>query len=319
MKLKMTLPIIALSVVLFLLPSVSLAQSAEENLWKFDEGFYTKILEMQDALDGGVSGQSGDLPPTRSVIIITDEGYEDRVEEVLQELNATNIFKSTKLGFVNADIPINNIINLTRHDFIYKLGDGQEAIYGPDPIIAQSPQGEGHENIISWTQAKAIINASNIPSTLYPFTGRGIIIGMIDSPIDYTHMDLQNKISAGTKLCDSSTCDLDIPAGIDRYHGTAIAGVLITNINDTSRNGIAPDSRIFSTSLNNAEIIMENASTKGVFARAFDEILSDGRIKIALSSRGGDRECMDYSALTIIMDRAVEQGPELFHGNRQRR
>ena len=76
--------------------SVQAQSTSNDNLYKFDDGF-EKIQNMQDAGLGGAAEQSGDTSHTHSVIIITDDGNKDRVERVLQELGAQNIFKSSSL------------------------------------------------------------------------------------------------------------------------------------------------------------------------------------------------------------------------------
>ena len=212
--------ILMFAAVILILPALSYAQSTENNLLKFDADFRDEIGHMLIQQSDGAGGES-DADSIHSVIIITDDGQEDQVEQFLQGLDAQNIFKSNSLDFLTADMPVNRLLELSEHDFIYKIGDGQKELF------SQAHEGS---NVIGLTmaQAKTLINADNIPSSSYPYTGRGIVVGLIDEPVDFTHPDLQNK-NAGKKFCNARVCDLD--STDDSNHGTGIAGVIASNSN----------------------------------------------------------------------------------------
>lgn len=120
----------------------------------------------------------------------------------------------------------------------------------------------------------ATANIPDIQSVYYPLgmtginsarthtRGKGIIIGMIDTPIDMAYGD-----SLGTNI---ERIDLVRPGNEqNRLHGTEVAGVLVS---DNPRIGIAPDAKLiaisaFSSSSSNPN---EQQSNTGLIARALE-------------------------------------------------
>ncbi len=70
----------------------------ENNLYKFDTGFYEKIQQMQAEYNTitDKAGQSAkqQLIPTQHVLINTINGTENQLREILVNMNATNVFVS---------------------------------------------------------------------------------------------------------------------------------------------------------------------------------------------------------------------------------
>ncbi len=160
-----------------LIPSiVNTSQQADatidENLYKFDTGFYEKIEQLQLDLENEKKQsdtREQQIIPTHSVIIVTNDGFETQLNELLQNVNSIIVFTDTELDCVIAEIPIDQIIPLVLNESVVKIGDGEEQL---------ELQG------LTMTQAKTVIGASNIPSSAYSYTGQGITVGIIDTGVD---------------------------------------------------------------------------------------------------------------------------------------
>ena len=289
----MKILIFGISVVFFfliLISSVLLPSEAqiatEENLFKFDSGFYEKIRQIQSTNDTNIRSDSLEHQiTTRLVIIVTDDGYEQQLQDKLQQINATNIFIDYTLDYIIADIPIDNIIPLAIETSVVKIGDGDEQ------LILQH----------TMDQIRVVIDANNIGTATYPYTGNNITVGVIDSGVDFNHIALHGK-SAGKVLCATTVC---VPITNVDDHGTAIAGVIAADTAIDSLDGIAPDVLIYNViPLQNAA---EDTTRAGYYARSLTHLLEQN-VTIAVSATARQVVCNDYTALSIIIDRAVKEG-----------
>lgn len=71
-------------------------------------------------------------------------------------------------------------------------------------------------------------------------TGEGIVIGMIDSGIDWNHPALKGKLLPGYDFCDNSTQDSDV--NDESGHGTFCASVAVGSSSDFM--GVAPGAKL---------------------------------------------------------------------------
>jgi len=80
-------------------------------------------------------------------------------------------------------------------------------------------------------------------NTMQQYTGKGVKIAVIDVGLDVNHPEIRNNVvkainsrdgSNNVACTNSSTC----------FHGTAITGVIASNINGEGLRGIAPDANI---------------------------------------------------------------------------
>ena len=285
---------------------VSEAQTTvEDNIFKLDYGFYEKIEQMQSNFTNA-AGQRSDSAntigprsdsvseqhtlPTHSIIIVTNDGDEQSLETTLRGLNATNIFVDTTLNYIIAEIPIDQIVPLVVEEDVVKIGDGQEPLTELGFTTAQ----------------KASIGASNIPSEPYNYTGKGVTVAVIDSDnVYFDHVDLMGKnVSSVSCAVGDDDGDGCVSGGaVITNHATSMAGIVAANnTSDPAKKGIAPDSRIYS--------IKSDTPTElnsGYLAYAVSHTVTKG-IKIATVSIGTELTCVDYTALAIIIDRAVKEG-----------
>lgn len=115
--------------------------------------------------------------------------------------------------------------------------------------------------------------------------GRGIRIGMIDTPIDITHRSLTNSQVQRVEL---------VPAGNARnqQHGTEVAGVMISQ---NPRIGIAPEAELVSVSAfqANPKRPQQRSSTGSLVAKALDIIIRQKVDVLNLSFAGGQDRLVD--------------------------
>ncbi len=264
----------------------------EDNLYKFDEGFYDKIVKMQG--DSDVSGQIESQVTKYTVIIVMDNVREGQLREKLQMINAENIFVDDILDYVIADVSIDQIPSLALEDGVIKIGDGNEPL---------EPHG------LTMSQTKSIIGAVNIPSSSYDYTGSGVTVGIIDTGVDFSHPDLPNK-KAGKAICNSTGCNSTNARNANAYdpydHGTALAVIIAGDSSNNSRDGMAPDARIYSSLLSESQARI-SSGTAAEFAVSLSNLLEQD-IKIAMTSLASVGICGNYLAINIILDRAVDEG-----------
>ncbi|MEB4593507.1 S8 family serine peptidase [Candidatus Thiothrix sp. Deng01] len=124
--------------------------------------------------------------------------------------------------------------------------------------------------------------------------GGGVIIGMIDTPIDIDHAALHSTIDR---------IDL-VPQGdaLNRLHGTEVAGILISR---NSLIGIAPDALLvaisaFSTNPNNPD---ERRSNSGLIAKALEIAMQKNVQVLNLSFEGHSDPLVDR-----MVEAAVQKG-----------
>lgn len=93
-----------------------------------------------------------------------------------------------------------------------------EAVY-PDSVVK-----------IDLTESVPLIGASRVWSD-YGFTGKGIVVSIIDTGIDYTHPDLGGSaVFPSAKVIGGYDCyNNDNDPMDDHYHGTHVAGIVAAN------------------------------------------------------------------------------------------
>lgn len=120
-----------------------------------------------------------------------------------------------------------------------------------------------------------------------PVTGKGMLIGIIDTGIDYKHPDLGGgigknfKVKGGYDFADKDSDPIDIEG-----HGTAVAGIAAGN---GKVKGVAPDANLMAYKV--FPDGGEGASEADIIA-AVDQALKDGcaSVNLSLGSSGGKSE-----------------------------
>jgi major intracellular serine protease len=74
------------------------------------------------------------------------------------------------------------------------------------------------------------------------YTGKGMVVGVVDSGIDYNHEMLKDKVVDGYNFSDDGKPYNDI---FDyNYHGTSVSALICGDYMDYRRYGIAPESKV---------------------------------------------------------------------------
>ncbi len=93
----------------------------------------------------------------------------------------------------------------------------------------------------SLSQSVPLIRADMV-WTLLGATGKGIIVAIIDTGIDYTHPDLGGCLGPGCKVIGGYDIVNDLPDPMDDHgHGTHVAGIVAAN---GDIKGVAPDAKL---------------------------------------------------------------------------
>lgn len=101
----------------------------------------------------------------------------------------------------------------------------QEPVYG---LTTQSIQYVGWE-----------IKKFNIQNLWNKSTGKGIVIGVLDTGCDFNHEDIKDNILQGVNIIDRKKDPMD-----DNGHGTHVIGTVCATNNGIGMVGIAPESKV---------------------------------------------------------------------------
>lgn len=102
--------------------------------------------------------------------------------------------------------------------------------------------------LLAWSAYASLIGQDTLATTRPELTGKGQVVAVIDTGIDYTHPDLGGAIGKGNKVIygyDWIQNDRDPQDSVG--HGTAVAGFIAGNqftYQGTTYRGIAPDAKL---------------------------------------------------------------------------
>lgn len=115
-----------------------------------------------------------------------------------------------------------------------------------------------------------------------PISGKGVVVGVVDSPIDFLHEEFKDK--AFTPKVDHPylNMQLDLSDEIED-HGQSCAGIIGASHNDQGTSGIAYNSKLISIS---DEALGEDSSIKDIFKYVGDTISENPEIKVLNVSLG---------------------------------
>lgn len=135
--------------------------------------------------------------------------------------------------------------------------------------------------LIKATEVWKIIDKNN-----FPVTGKGMLIGIIDTGIDYKHPDLGGgigknfKVRGGYDFADRDPDPIDPPF---QGHGTAVAGIAAAN---GKVKGVAPDANLMAYKIFSD---FGGSALEADIIAAIDRALKDGcnAVNLSLGSSGG--------------------------------
>ena len=298
--------VFALTVVL-IASSVLIAQAQSEpaakgDTYKFDSGFHEKVKQLQSASTTfGRSDAVKSQPANYTVILITN-AQDDLVNDLKSEYGATNIFHSDNLStVVTADVPINQIIPLSLHANVIKIGDGELNLIS---IVDYDPANATQSSIADAKYFHSL--HSGIAQT-----GMGVNIGVIDMVALLDHDDLPaiRYVTCGSRMCQIATTG----EGIQDTHANQVISIIAGSGNSNGEmEGMAANSHILYTS--------------GGFASARIQALShhlDAGTDVILIVSGLPVRCIkyaapptnaDYPAIAYVVDEVVDRGVHVVTG-----
>ena len=129
-------------------------------------------------------------------------------------------------------------------------------------------------------------------------TGKGVIIALIDAPVDTSDPEL-----AGATIIDKSRCTIE--ASMDsRYHANGMAAVLVSQ-----NYGVAPDATLYVYQMSirkdpSAGTCLQNGHKQDTYATLINQAIDDGAQIISIS-----QDSVDHSEnLKWAIARAMSQG-----------
>ena len=130
------------------------------------------------------------------------------------------------------------------------------------------------------------------------YTGKGVIIALIDAPVDTSDPEL-----AGATIIDKSRCTIE--ASMDsRYHANGMAAVLVSQ-----NYGVAPDATLYVYQMSirkdpSAGTCLQNGHKQDTYATLINQAIDDGAQIISISQDSPDHS----ENLKWAIARAMSQG-----------
>ena len=282
--------------------------------YKFDPGFYDKILDIMD--DPIIEGDPGIFDGTRyydTILVISRGGIDgdatakQNKESLLIKLNeigARDIYVAEVLSFITASIPVGDVPGISIHDEVYALGDGEEVF-----------KVELDSTLITLNAKSRTIN--NIQPGL---NGSGVTVSVIDTGIN--HVSLNDKVIKrnycpdgncfiGTDLQSTNNMNLGILNNNTVTHGTKVAQI-IASTGLIKSNGLAPGVNLLDAMwgyeyfADDGEIYTQIYSK--YFINAIDWSHKNGADVINLSAGSGFCNVLDVTTYNLIVNESVDKG-----------
>lgn len=202
------------------------------------------------------------------------------------------ILPSVSLGMVVADTKGKNPLNLveTISKKEKKVKAGTNNVYRPATMVSKDVANNRSKKAYSMYET----GVQQVHATT---KGNGILICMVDTPVDIFHPSLSNSLVETLDLIDFDPKNLET-----QTHGTSIAGVLISQ---NEYIGIAPESKLFAISAfsitKERPFVMQGTSSN--IAKAIDRCILQKANVINLSFTGGKDELVER-----MVKKAISKG-----------
>ena len=281
--------------------------------YKFDPGFYNKILDIMD--DPVIEGDPGVFDGTRyydTILVISRGGIDGDLtakqnkESLLIKLNeigARDIYVAEVLSFITASIPVGEVPGISIHDEVYALGDGEQ------------------EFTVDVDQARRTINAeyNTLNQIQTNLNGSGVTVAVVDSGIKSVHFNdkVKKRIYCpddncwnGTNLQSTNDLSIGVLNYIEHTHGTQVAQIIAIS-SMSGDNGIAPGVDLldamwgYKEHVNDIEIISHSSA----FVRSLDWSHKNGADVVNLSASGP--QCVGFrydDSFSLIINELVDKG-----------
>lgn len=220
------------------------------------------------------------------VVLLYSNKNQKVIRDVTQKYNlkpkSKVVLPSVSLGMVVADTKGKNPLNLveTISKKEKKVKAGTNNVYKPATLVSKDTAYKRYKKAYSMYET----GVQQVHATT---KGNGILICMVDTPVDIFHPSLSNSLIETLDLIDFDPKNLEI-----QTHGTSIAGVLISQ---NEHIGIAPESKLFAISAfsitKERPFVMQGTSSD--IAKAIDRCILQKANVINLSFTGGRDELVE--------------------------
>ncbi len=223
----------------------------------------------------------------RSLVVSELKSFSDKTQkdilsflEAKSEINQAQLIYSLWINNVITCIASNEVIaELSFHSDIDRIDwdESRKMIIENEILPEDGPEGENGGKEITWNVTKV-----NVPAIwAMGYTGEGIKVGVLDTGVNYNHVDLQDHMwndpgypNHGYDFVNNDNNPLD-----DHGHGTHCAGTVAGDGTAGSQTGMAPDATIIALKVLDAT---GNGNESGVWA-AIQFIVDHGGDIISMS------------------------------------
>jgi subtilisin family serine protease len=167
--------------------------------------------------------------------------------ESVQGLSSTETSESNETGWHRIEVPLRGTAEETAAALAEETGaevvvEQRYQLYAPQ----DEPRFGEQWHLENGGQSGGISDADVDAVTAWGSSlGSGVVIAVIDSGVNMTHVDLDGQIHPSRwDFVDNDNDPSPTGTGESEGHGTAVAGIIAAEANGTGITGIAPESRI---------------------------------------------------------------------------
>ena len=184
-----------------------------------------------------------DKETRRNILVDELKSFTEKEQkEILSILNAEQ--RSSNVKNVSCHWLANYINCETTRDVIYQLAQHPDVLiigYNEEKVLISNNYSERAESVAGMTENITKVNADDVWSTGY--TGDGVIVAVIDSGVNYNHVDIANNLwDGGAEFPNHGYNTYEGNNDpMDKFgHGTHCAGTICGDGTSGTKTGIAP-------------------------------------------------------------------------------
>lgn len=226
---------------------------------------------------------------TQTVIIRTDEEMHEAIQQIIETQYPTLSIKYTYTEVFHGYSIEGPVLELEK---LQK----EEGILDVSPVSIYNPHIDESVPFIGGKEIRGIFDEDGDR-----LTGEGVVVGIIDTGIDYTHPDLASNYIGGYDFVDQDDDPMETQReqGPPTLHGTHVAGIVAAN---GKMMGVAPEAKIMAY---RALGPGGNGTSEQVIA-AIERAIKDG-VDVLNLSLGNTINGPDWPT-SLALDKAVEKG-----------
>ena len=184
-----------------------------------------------------------DKDARRNVLVDELKNFTEKEQkEILSILDAEQ--RSSKVKDISCHWLANYINCSTTADVIYQLSQHPDVLvigYNEEKVLVSNNYSERAEDVTGMTENITKVNADDVWNMGY--TGNGVVVAVIDSGVNYNHVDIANNLwDGGAEFPNHGYNTFDGNNDpMDRFgHGTHCAGTICGDGTSGTKTGIAP-------------------------------------------------------------------------------